>query len=112
MQGRGTETQTQNFALSLFRLPHNFFKNYTTSLLIPRRRRVEWQHSGYSDSLVLCAPTGAIARSIAERDAQPGSWHRLDGPGALWSDDAKQAAMRLRPANAVRALIVTHTLDR
>jgi hypothetical protein len=52
-----------------------------------------------------------LARSIAERDAQPDSWH-LDGTGAFWSDEVKRVVMRLRPAEAARARIETHTPER
>jgi hypothetical protein len=53
-----------------------------------------------------------LARSIAERDAQQNSWHRLDGAGALRRDEVIQAAIRLRSAQAARALIRTHTPER
>jgi hypothetical protein len=53
-----------------------------------------------------------LARSIAERDAQQNSWHRLDGAGALRSDEVIQAAIRLRSAQAARALVRTHTPER
>ena len=53
----------------------------------------------------------SLARSIPERDAQPDSWH-LNGTGALWSDEVKRVGMRLRPAEAARARVETHTPER
>jgi hypothetical protein len=49
----------------------------------------------------------ALARNLAERDAQHNSRHRLDRVGAL-CHEIKQVAVRLRPTKVARARIETH----
>jgi len=52
-----------------------------------------------------------LACRIAERNAQPDSGN-LDGARALGSYEVKRVVMRLRPAEAARARIETHTPER